>query len=63
MVLKTYGAGNAPTDGWFIDAIKEACDRGLVIVNVTQCGNGKVLPHRYEIGQRALTNGGSNLRT
>ena len=50
MVLKTYGAGNAPTDGWFIDAIKEACDRGLVIVNVTQCGNGKVLPHRYETG-------------
>lgn len=50
VVLKTYGAGNAPIEGWFIDAIKEACDRGVVIVNVTQCGNGKVLPHRYETG-------------
>ena len=51
VVLKTYGAGNAPTDKWFVDTIREAVDRGVVIVNVTQCDNGMVLPHRYETGR------------
>ncbi|MDE7388017.1 MAG: type I asparaginase [Muribaculaceae bacterium] len=42
VVLKTYGAGNAPTAQWFTDAIREAVERGLVILNVTQCVNGGV---------------------
>ncbi|MDE5838616.1 MAG: asparaginase [Paramuribaculum sp.] len=49
IVLKTYGAGNAPTAKWFIDAIREAIDRGVVIVNVTQCVNGGVMK-RYRAG-------------
>ena len=51
VVLKTFGAGNAPTDDWFINTLKEAVDRGLVIVNVTQCHNGMVDPYRYETGE------------
>lgn len=50
VVLKTFGAGNAPSDSGFIDAVREAVERGLVIVNISQCGNGTVLPHRYETG-------------
>jgi len=50
VVLKTYGAGNAPTDSYFIKAVREAVDRGLVIVNISQCDNGMVVPHRYETG-------------
>lgn len=50
VVMKTFGAGNAPTDRWFIDAVRDAVERGLVIVNVTQCGNGMVDPMRYETG-------------
>lgn len=50
VVLKTFGAGNGPTDAWFIRVIKEAIDRGLVIVNVTQCSNGSVHPFRYVTG-------------
>ncbi len=42
IVLKTYGAGNGPTAGWFTDAIREAVNRGIVILNVTQCVNGGV---------------------
>ncbi len=57
VVMKTYGAGNAPTDEWFINAIKDAVDKGIVIVNVTQCDNGMVLPHRYETG-RVLNDAG-----
>lgn len=50
IVLKTYGAGNAPTDRWFIEAIREAIARDMVIVNVTQCSNGSVHPMRYVTG-------------
>lgn len=50
VVLKTFGAGNGPTDKWFIDAIAEAVTRGMVIVNITQCSNGSVHPMRYLTG-------------
>lgn len=57
IVLKTYGAGNAPTYGWFTDAIKEAIDNGIVILNVTQCVNGGVDATRYVTGDRLAATG------
>lgn len=51
VVLKTYGAGNAPTSTWFQKALKEAVEKGIVIVNVTQCMDGSVMPKRYESGR------------
>ncbi len=51
VILKTFGAGNAPTDTWFVDAIKEALQRGIIIINITQCPNGCVLPLRYATGR------------
>lgn len=57
VVLKTYGAGNAPTDKEFIDTVKEAVDRGIVIVNVSQCDNGMVDPRRYETGSKLYGTG------
>lgn len=50
VVLKTYGAGNAPTGKWFVDAIKDALKRDIVILNVTQCINGGVFEARYDTG-------------
>ena len=47
IVLRTYGAGNGPTQKWFIDTVREAVDRGVVILNVTQCVNGAVHASRY----------------
>lgn len=32
VVLETFGAGNAPTDSWFLDTIKRAIDRGVVFL-------------------------------
>lgn len=52
VVLKTYGAGNGPTDKWFCEAIKEAIDSGIVVVNVTQCVNGGVQQKRYFTGDQ-----------
>lgn len=50
VVLETYGAGNAPTSEWFVDLVKEAVERGVVVVNVSQCKDGAVQMHLYETG-------------
>ena len=52
VVLETYGAGNAMTTDWFIQELSEAIQRGLVIVNVTQCLAGAVEMSIYETGNR-----------
>ncbi|KAK4680257.1 hypothetical protein QC764_211500 [Podospora pseudoanserina] len=46
LVLETFGMGNAPggVDGHLTKAIKQAVERGIVIVNVSQCTNGFVSP-------------------
>jgi L-asparaginase len=48
VVLETYGAGNALTDKWFIDLLDEAINKGIYIVNVTQCVGGAVMMGHYE---------------
>lgn len=50
IVMKTFGAGNAPDEEWFIDSLRETIDRGVVVVNITQCTNGSVRPHIYAAG-------------
>jgi L-asparaginase len=51
LVLETFGAGNAPGDPWFIRCMKEAVERGIVAVNITQCRIGSV-SMMYETGRR-----------
>jgi len=48
IVLETYGAGNAPTEDWFLNLLKQAIVNGLHIVNVTQCSGGSVNMGQYE---------------
>jgi L-asparaginase len=48
IVLETYGAGNAPTEDWFLNLLKKAIASGLHIVNVTQCSGGSVNMGQYE---------------
>lgn len=48
LVIETYGSGNATTEKWFINLIEEAIDRGLYVVNVTQCSGGSVIMGQYE---------------
>ena len=52
VVLETYGTGNAPTAEWFIESLKEAIDRGVAVVNITQCQGGTVAMELYETGRR-----------
>lgn len=48
VVLETYGAGNAPTEEWFLILLQNAITKGLYIVNVTQCSIGVVSMGHYE---------------
>jgi len=48
IVLETFGAGNASTEKWFIDLLKDAIKKGIIIYNVTQCIEGKVIQGMYE---------------
>lgn len=57
VVLKTFGSGNAPQKEWFIRQLKEATERGIIIVNITQCASGAVEMERYGTGIQLLQAG------
>ncbi len=48
LIIETFGSGNAFTNKWFIDLLKEAIDNGLMIFNTTQCIGGSVEMGKYE---------------
>ena len=47
LVLETFGSGNAPSHPWFIKSLKAATERGVIILNISQCPGGMVLQGRY----------------
>ena len=52
VVIETFGVGNAPTSPEFTQILHDAVNRGIVIVNVTQCkGGGGVEMGRYATGK------------
>jgi L-asparaginase len=48
VVLEAFGAGNTPSDEWFLKLLRDAIQKGIVILDVTQCGGGNVELGRYE---------------
>ncbi len=48
VVLETYGSGNAPTDKWFVDLLKNALKKEIKIIDVSQCVGGSVILGQYE---------------
>lgn len=50
VILETFGSGNAPTGKWFLDILREACGRGIIIMNITQCIAGCVDMEAYATG-------------
>ncbi|KAJ3217527.1 hypothetical protein HDU67_007778 [Dinochytrium kinnereticum] len=66
VVLETFGSGNAPNNRpELLQALREASDRGVVIVNCTQCRKG-IVTDLYETGKALLSIGvvpGSDMTT
>ncbi|OEF10875.1 asparaginase [Aliivibrio logei] len=50
MILLTFGVGNAPQNPELLAQLKEASERGVVVVNLTQCLAGKVNMGGYATG-------------
>lgn len=51
LILETYGAGNAQNnDPRFLSLLNEACKKEVVVVNCTQCQQGRVEMHQYATG-------------
>lgn len=48
VILETYGSGNAPSSDWFIESLKGAIKRGIILVNISQCPGGTVVQGKYE---------------
>ncbi len=48
VVLETYGAGNASTEEWFVEELKQAILKGIIIINISQCRGGAVEMGKYE---------------
>ena len=58
LVLEAYGAGNGPAnDRDFLRAIEAAAADGIVVVVVTQCVRGSVMPGAYATGSAMLRAG------
>ncbi|MBN2237966.1 MAG: asparaginase, partial [Bacteroidales bacterium] len=61
VIIETYGAGNAPTEEWFLKAMQSAIDAGILIVNISQCRGGSVDMGKYEtsldLGKMGIING------
>lgn len=48
IILRSFGSGNAPTDEWFLDMLREAISRQVLIVNNSQCAGGGIALGKYE---------------
>jgi hypothetical protein len=57
VVLNTFGAGNVPSDRELIAVLRRATDRGITIVNVSQCLRATVEMGMYETGVQLLSAG------
>ena len=57
VVLETFGAGNAPSDKWLYRELKTAVDKGIIIVNKTQCNTGSVEMGLYAVSLNLMKAG------
>jgi len=48
LVLETFGSGNSPTYDWLVSSLRKAIERGVLIMNVSQCPGGMVEQGKYE---------------
>ena len=47
VILETFGSGNAPTSSWFLNLIAEIIEKGIHVLNVSQCSGGSVAQGKY----------------
>lgn len=66
VVLETYGSGNAPTSQCLMKSLKAAIDRGVIVLNISQCPGGMVIQGKYQTSielQQLGVIGGADMTT
>lgn len=57
VVLETYGSGNSPNIPGLTELFKEKIEKGMVLLNITQCLAGSVSMEQYASGKHLLKAG------
>ncbi len=57
VVLETFGSGNAPSHEWLYQRLHAAVERGVLIVNKTQCNTGSVSMGQYAVSLNLMKAG------
>ena len=50
LIIRSYGVGNAPQQPKLLTALREATERGIIVINLTQCISGRVNMGGYATG-------------
>lgn len=50
-LLMSYGNGNTPADPVLLEGVRHACERGALVLNITQVPHGAVEPGAYAASQ------------
>lgn len=51
LIIQTFGTGNGPLDPAFFQMLSSLDAQGTVVLNITQCRQGAVIPGYYETGR------------
>lgn len=57
IVIRSFGSGNAPQQPWLLRLFKGASERGITVVNISQCVSGTVEMSRYDTGYQLQSTG------
>lgn len=51
VVLESFGSGNIMSQEWLLNLLKTAVDRGVIIINVSQCMGGEAIQGKYKASE------------
>lgn len=54
LIVRSFGAGNAPDLPWLLKGLKSLIERGIPVLNVSQCPAGEVDMVKYQAGRNYL---------
>lgn len=57
VILETFGTGNTCTDNWFVELLRDAIARNILILDISQCVGGSVDLERYETSKHLKSMG------
>lgn len=57
LIIRSFGNGNIPTDEWLLEELRKTVQRGVEVVNISQCTGGSVEQGKYETSKALLEMG------